>query len=326
MLTLPEMTVAAPTSLAEALDALQAPGTRILAGGTDLLPNLKHRIYGPEGDTSLSLVSLHNLDELRGIEEDDYAVRIGAMTTLNEIAHSEVVQAVWPSLAEAASLVASPQIRNVATLGGNLNLDTRCRYVNQTEFWRSAIGGCIKADGTVCHVVPGGKRCVAALSSDTVPVLVTLDATIELHSKTAQRNVAVLDYFKADGTRHRGLEPGELVTRICLPKPTRRGRSAYIKWRPRKAIDFPLVSVALRFDGNETIEDAKIAIGVLGARPKLVASERLVGRRFDDVELPADVGELVYGRARPLLNVPYEVEYRRRMLRVLTRRAMERLK
>src|SRR5262245_39945116 len=168
--------MAMPETIEGAIAALGTPGARLVAGGTDIVPNLKHRLDRPP-----LLVSLQRVRALRSIVRDDATgvLRLGAGVTLAEVSRHPDVAGAFPSLAHAAGIVASPLIRNMGTLGGNVNLDTRCRYVNQTPFWRSAIGGCLKSEGDVCHVVPGGRNCVAAMSSDTVPVLCTLQARLQ---------------------------------------------------------------------------------------------------------------------------------------------------
>jgi 4-hydroxybenzoyl-CoA reductase subunit beta len=340
MLRLPLVDVEVPASLEEALEALDHPNARPVAGGTDLLPNLKHRLEGAlhrtkgEGGAQgpARLVSLHGLAELRRAERDEEAgvLRLGAGLTMSALASHPEVRALWPSLAEAASCVAGPQIRNQATLGGNLNLDTRCRYVNQTQFWRSAIGGCLKSDGDVCHVVPGGVKCVAALSSDCAPVLISLDAEVVLRRRGAERAMALSEYYRADGIHHTRLTPGELLTEVRVPLPRGPRRTAYVKWRVRGSIDFPLVSVALRFDlvadGASEIAAARVVAGVLGARPRVVRGlEALRGRALDDPEVADEVAAAVHAQCRPLENVPYEADYRRHLYRVLTRRAVRAL-
>ncbi|MGE0791961.1 MAG: FAD binding domain-containing protein, partial [Sandaracinaceae bacterium] len=242
MLRLPHLDVVAPSTIDQAIEALGVDGARIVAGGTDLVPNLKHRLHRPP-----TLVSLHAVDELRAIAFDGTTLRVGAGMTLAEIERHPEVRRHFPSFAQAAGLVAGPQLRAMGTLGGNVNLDTRCRYVNQTPFWRSAIGGCLKSEGDVCHVVPKGRNCVAALSSDCVPALISLDAAIELAGPNGRRTMPLADYFHADGLAHTKREPGEITTAITLAVGGPR-RASYVKWRPRGAIDFPLVSVALRFD------------------------------------------------------------------------------
>lgn len=329
MLSLPSFDIVSPTSIDGAIEALEEPGARLVAGGTDLLPNLKHRM-----DAAKTLVSLHRLAELRRIEQLEGPAgpvfHIGAMCTLTRLADDDQIADTLPSLARAASLVASPQIRNVGTLGGNINLDTRCRYVNQTAFWREALGGCLKAEtceaSGVCHVVPKGRRCVAALSSDTVPVLSSLGATLGLAGRAGVREVAIRDYFRPDGTNHTTRRPDELLTHVIVPIPTGDVRSSYVKWRPRKSIDFPLVSIALTFHlANGSITDGVAVVGVLGATPRVIALDAFVGRRFDDSPLATEIADVVHSRAKPLANVPYDPDYRRRLVRVLTRRAVEAL-
>ncbi len=328
MLRLPEMAVAVPESIDEAVALLASPGARVVAGGTDILPNLKHRLDRPP-----LLVSLARITALRDVVKDDAGgvLRLGAGVTLTGIAEHPLVRELFPSLAHAAGHVASPLIRNMGTLGGNVNLDTRCRYVNQTEFWRSAIGGCLKSEGDVCHVVPGGRNCVAAMSSDCVPVLIGQDATIVLQGPSGRRELALGDYYVADGTRHTTRQDGELTLELRVPLPKTPRRSSYSKWSVRKSIDFPLVSVALRFDLEADAVQApvvgmRVVVGVLGARPREVTRlEELVGKSLADPALAQGVADRVHAQCKPLENVPYEAPYRREMLRVHTRRAIEAL-
>jgi 4-hydroxybenzoyl-CoA reductase subunit beta len=321
VLRLPAFDVAQPATVAEALALLREPGTRVLAGGTDLLPNLKHRLDHPT-----RLVSLARFAELRRVAVDGDVLRLGAAVTLTELASHVDVQAHAPSLAKAAGLVASPLIRNRATLGGNVNLDTRCRYVNQTEFWRGAIGGCLKSEGDVCHVVPSGKRCVAAMSSDCVPVLVSLGARMHVSrldgDSVVARVVNAGDYFRGDGVRHTVLERGELLTTITVPIAARR-RAAYVKWSVRGSIDFPLVSIALRFDLDERdrIATAAVVVGALGAKPKSLGGlAALTGTPVADPIVASTVAAEVAHQCTPLANIPYDPSYRRRILPVLAAR------
>jgi len=327
MLRMPRFEVKAPETVAEVVEALRTPGARLVAGGTDLLPNVKHRIERPP-----TLVSLHRVAGMRRVtvDEDAGELRIGAGMRLSEIARDPLVTEHAPSLAEAAGVVAGPQIRNTGTLGGNVNLDTRCRWINQTEFWRGALGGCLKADGDVCHVVKKGRRCVAALSSDCVPVLVSLDGSIVLAGPEGERVLPVEDYFHADGVRHTNREDGEVTTELRVPLPDGPRATTYVKWRPRGSIDFPLVSVALRFDldgGDERrIRLAKAVAGVLGARPRIVEGlDAVEGQRLGDPGVATRVAGVVHSQCKPLENVPYDAAYRRHLVRVLTRRAVERL-
>lgn len=327
MLRLPQFGVKSPTTIPEVVEALREPGARLVAGGTDILPNLKHRLDKPP-----ILVSLDAVSELRSLEVKDGALHIGAGMTLTEVAEADAVLEHFPMLADAAGRVASPLIRNMGTLGGNVNLDTRCRYVNQTEFWRGAIGGgCIKSEGNVCHVVPKGRNCVAAMSSDCVPVLIALDAVFELVGPEGSREVPADEYFKADGTAHTAREEGEVMTGIRIPLPEGARATRYVKWTVRQSIDFPLVSVALRFDmdgegADATIAAAKVVAGVLGAKPRAVSKlDAIVGKRLSDPAVAQAVSEAAHKQCKPLPNVPYETEYRRAMIKVHTRRAVEAL-
>lgn len=325
MLRMPGFEVVAPEDVDTALEALSCEGARLLAGGTDLLPALKHRLAAP-----VRLVTLHRIEALRRIvvDEPNREMRIGTSVVLARLAGDERVRASFPSLAEAARSVASPQIRRTATLGGNIHVDTRCRYVDQSEPWRGAIGGCLKSGGLVCHVVEGGRRCVAAISSDTVPVLVSLDASIVVVGKRRERVIPLGRYFKADGVYHLDRAPDELATEVRIPLAGGPRRTAYVKWRPRGSIDFPLVSVAIRLDldaddAAARVIAARVVAGSLNAKPREVALPKGVnGRRIDDPELARAISEATWEQCKPLANLPYDPEHRRHLYRVLTRRAV----
>jgi 4-hydroxybenzoyl-CoA reductase subunit beta len=326
MLRLPLFGSASPTTVAELVSAMSRPGARLLAGGTDLLPNLKHRLEAPE-----ILVSIDKIDALREIRWNDGAyLSIGAGVTLSQLAENNEVGARFPSLVKAAGLVASPLIRNMATLGGNVNLDTRCKYVNQSEFWRSAIGGCLKSDGDVCHVVPKGRSCVAAMSSDCVPVLISLGAYLLQVGPEGEREVSLGDYYSSNGIKHTRADPGEITAEIRVPLHAVATRATYSKWTVRKSIDFPLVSIAMNFELAEdsvdaTITDATLCLGVLAAKPKILRSDKLVGMVLSDPATAELVGELCFKQGKTLDNVPYEAGYRRKMLRVFASRALREL-
>ena len=194
------MEVLRPETVAEAIDALgKHPGARVLAGGTDIVPNLKYGMY----DTQ-HLVALRGLSkELRYVREDG-DLRLGALCTIDELASNETVRNRLPALADACSQIAGPQLRRMGTLGGNLCLDTRCVYINQSYFWRNALGFCLKKDGTVCHVVAGGQRCVAAASNDTAPVLLALGASVRIVSPRGQRDLATAHLERGERADHAG--------------------------------------------------------------------------------------------------------------------------
>lgn len=322
MLRLPQFDVHLPTSVAQATQLLAIHGrnARVVNGGTDIVPNAKL------GMTPLGhAVLLRDIAELHGIALVDGALELGASTRLATLATDPLVRQYLPALAHAAARIASPQIRNMATLGGNLCLDTRCRYINQSELWREALGGCLKSHGTECHVVPGGQGCVAALSADTVPVLIAYGATVQIANgqadAAAQRTTALDALYDADGTRHVRLGDAEVLTLVRVPCPTAQVRVGYRKWAVRNSIDFPLVSVALRLqtDAAQLLVAGKLVVGVLGPRPRVLDLARLAGRPID-AALGRELGQWAFDRCRPLPNVPYDAEYRRERLAVEVRR------
>lgn len=320
MLTLPRFEWLRPTSVDEALAALAEGPERALlvAGGTDAVPNLKHRLHEPE-----RIVHLGAIRELRFVRAEAERLSIGALTTLDELSRHADVRRLHSALAKAAGLVAGPQLRNMGTIGGNLCLDTRCTYYNQTYFWREALGFCLKKDGVHCHVVPQGKRCVAAHSSDVAPVLIALGAEVEIASGKGRRTIPVEEFFVGDGVHNNVLVPGELVTQIHVPSAARAMRAGYQKLRPRNAIDFPMLSVAcaLRMEGGSCAE-ARIVVSALAAKPRVIGGlESLAGRALDDGALE-EIGQAAYKQCRPQTSIPYDADWRHEMVPVFVKRAL----
>jgi 4-hydroxybenzoyl-CoA reductase subunit beta len=320
VLTLPRFVWARPASLDQALAMLAEHGAGALpvAGGTDAVPNLKHRLHEPN-----VVVHLGGLRELRGVRDDAEGLHVGALVTLSELNEHPAVRRDFPALARAAGLVAGPQLRNMGTVGGNLCLDTRCTYYNQTYLWREALGFCLKKDGVHCHVVPQGKRCVAAHSSDLAPMLIALGAEVEIASASGRRTLPVHDFFVGDGVHNNVLVPGELVTRVSLPAASRGLAAGYQKLRPRRAIDFPMLSVAFAARANGTVREARLVVSALAAKPRVIGGidKLLDGRALDD-ESARLVGEAAYAQCRPQTNVPYDTWWRHEMVPVFVRRAV----
>jgi 4-hydroxybenzoyl-CoA reductase subunit beta len=331
MLPLPVFDYHRPQTLDEALALLERLGdkARIVAGGTDVLPNMKQGLFDPE-----HVVSIARLEELRGIRLQAVngveRLSVGAGMRLGEIADSVMVQRAAPALAEACGAVGGPHHRAMGTLGGNVCLDTRCRYYNQTYFWRKALGFCLKKDGTVCHVVKGGQRCVAAASNDSAPALIALEAHIELLGPKGERRVPAADFYTADGIRNTVIEPGEVVVRVSLPVVPGR-RSAFEKLRRRGAIDFPLLSVAARVDrepstGGEpgALRACEVVVSALGARPRRVRAASKVAAGTATAGLATQLADAAWGECKPLTNLDEDAEWRRDMVRVFVRKALER--
>lgn len=322
MLRLKPFEVLKPQTCAEAARMLAAQDkpARVVSGGTDLVPNLKLAHGRPE-----VLVSLQGVGGLRAIEVHGDTLKIGARVTLHEVATHPLVREHVRALADAVGRIASPQVRHMGTLAGNICLDTRCRYINQSELFRKALGGCMKSHGDQCHVVPGGKNCVAANSSDSVPVLIALGATLDIVGPDSTRETPIDTLYGKDGTDHVELAPSEVITTVQIPIPKSHTRLAYRKWAVRKSIDFPLVSVATRLDLAEgdptTIDGGVIVVNALGPKPRIIDLSKLQGRKLDE-SLAADLESLVFKRCKPLPNIPYEPGYRRRRLGVEVKRAV----
>lgn len=325
---------------AVALLSEHGPEAMPIAGGTDLMPNMKHRLFTPAHVVSLNgIAAMKGIGFVDGDGEGDGErnvrparwLRIGALETLASVSAHSAVRKHFPGLADAAGLVAGPQLRNMGTIGGNVCLDTRCTYYNQTEFWRRALGGCLKKDGDICHVTKVGKKCVAAHSADTPPMLIALGAELAVAGPGGRRRIAAGDFFVADGILNRRLARGEVVTDVFVPVADdgrRRPRSAYQKLRQRKSIDFPLLSVAVSVDFDEDGTVARIAgvVSALGARPRVLSgwSDVAVGRRLGRTlaqRLAARAGE----QCRPLENTIVDADWRRAMVPVYVERALQEL-
>src|SRR5690349_21541159 len=202
-------------------------------------------------------------------------VEIGALTSLTEIEHSPFLRSQYPVLAEAAATVASPLLRNMGTMGGNICLDTRCLWYNQSLTWRKGCGFCIKKDGDLCHVAPGGSKCWAVFSGDTPPALLCLDAQLEIASSTGLRRIPLREFYTGVGDSYRRLEANELVTRIFLPAASADYRGVYRKLRIRGSIDYPLAGVAVVLKrSNGHVTDARLAITAVNPAPMLIKSAK----------------------------------------------------
>src|SRR5207244_2061899 len=279
MLRLPRFRLIEPRTWSEAAVALResgatatdvgqgTPGLRVMivAGGTDLFPNMKRRQFTPE-----LLVSLARVRDARAIHANG-GLEVGAGATLTQIAEHPLIRERYTALAEAAALVSTPQLRNMGTIGGNICLDTRCNWYDQSLFWRTAEGFCMKTNpSVVCRVATSSPRCLAVASADTVPALMVLGAVLSLEDAGGARAVPIADFYREDGIRATVMRPEEILTDITLPR-AEGWRSTYLKLRDRGSFDFPIagVAAAVRWDGG-TIAAARVAITALGSRPAAV--------------------------------------------------------
>jgi 4-hydroxybenzoyl-CoA reductase subunit beta len=320
-LSLPQFRLLRPRSLEAALAYLGKHGQniRVLAGGTDLIPSMRQKLFEPE-----FVLDIRHIAELNGIREQGSDVTIGALTPLSVVEHSELLKRRFPVLTEAASTVASPLIRNMGTIGGNICLDTRCLWYNQSLQWRKACGFCIKKDGDLCHVAPGGTKCWAAFSGDTPPALLCLNAEVEIAGPAGTRRLALRDFYTGEGDDYRKMQQNELLTRVFLPAESADYRGVYRKLRIRGSIDYPLAGVAVAIKrSNGHVADARVALTAVNPAPVLVsrAADLLTGKPIDE-SLAEAVGDLAAKTAKPLTTSALTPEYRREMIRVFTKRAV----
>jgi 4-hydroxybenzoyl-CoA reductase subunit beta len=324
MLRLPPFTYLVPRSLDEAVDLIagREPGdVMLVAGGTDVYANMKRQQYEPQ-----TLVGLRQIHALRTLTGDaQQGLRIGAGMTLTQVSEQREIVTSYPALATAARLVSTPQLRNMGTLGGNLCIDTRCNYYNQTYWWRKAIGFCLKKDGDTCWVAPGSARCWAVSSSDTAPVLLALKARVRLVSSVGERTVPVHDLYCDDGMSYLGKRHDEIVTHILLPPVAAGLVMRYVKIRRRGAFDFPIlgVAVALRVDDTGLCTEARIVLGAVASAPLLAskAAAVLVGQRLTREVIDA-AAQAAFQPAKPWDNTDLTLSYRKKMVRVHVARVL----
>jgi 4-hydroxybenzoyl-CoA reductase subunit beta len=318
MNALHELRTLRPATVDEAVRALAEEGAQALAGGTDLLPNLRRGLGTPR-----ALVDLTAVAALDGIAvQADGSLRLGAAATLAALASHAEVRAGWPALATAASLVAGPTHREAATLGGNLCQDTRCVFYNQSDWWRSGNGWCLKYRGDKCHVVVKSDRCYATYHGDVAPALIALDARAEIAGPGGARTLPLAALYVEDGARRLTLAPGEWLTAVVVPAPAG-WRADYAKARVRDAVDFPLAgaAVALHRDGDR-IAGLRVAITGTNSAPLVVPTEALVDRPWD-AEAAQALAKAVQATSNVLATTVASVKYRRRMLQALVRRLVD---
>ncbi|MEW6731259.1 MAG: FAD binding domain-containing protein [Acidobacteriota bacterium] len=319
---MPSFQMLQPRTLPQALELLsQHEDLRILAGGTDLVINLRNRLMTPP-----YVLDIKGIKEMKGVHYDaQTGLRIGALTTLAEIASDPAIRAHYEILAKAANVVAGPNIRNMGTLGGNICLDTRCQWYNQSYFWRKACNFCLKKDGQICHVAPGGSYCWAAYSGDTAPALLTLDASVKLVSPRHERTIALKDFFVMDGIKKYNLERDELLTEILIPAHRADYQGVYKKLRIRDSVDYPLAGAAIlaRRDQAGHCVDAQVALTAVNPAPVLVEGiAGLLAGQPPSGELFEQAAELARRIAKPMKTSLSTMPYRRHMIGVFVRQGL----
>ena len=320
MIRLPEFTYHSPSSVEEAvaIKAEHGSDAMYVSGGTDLLPNMKRRQFEPR-----HLIGLIGLRELQSIHNGNGGT-IGAGVPLSEIEKHPVIQSSYPSLARAASLISTPQLRHSGTIGGNLCLDTRCTYYNQSYAWRKALGFCLKKDGDTCWVAPGSLTCLAVSSSDCAPVVVALRGELNLAGPDRARSIPAETLYRNDGKDYLDKGANELLVSINLPDSTG-WQSSYHKLRRRGTIDFPIlgVAVAIHTKNGGICDDALIVLGAVASQPLIIleAAEHLIGERITK-QLAAEAAQIAARHAKPLDNTDMSLSYRKRVAQVYIERAI----
>ena len=311
MMRLPWFRHESPRSIAEAARILagEGPHAMLIAGGTDLLPNMKRRQQTPR-----VLVSLRRVEGMKQVANGQ-GLTLGGGLTLSEVIATDAVRERYRGLWQAASQIATPQLRNMGTLGGNLCLDTRCNYYDQNYEWRKAIDFCMKKDGKICWVATASKRCVAVTATDCAPALIALDAKVRLVSSAGERDLPLAELYRNDGIDHLARRPDEILTDVVLPD-ARSWKSSYWKLRRRGAFDFPVLGVAAaaKILPDGTVLEARVALGAVSSHPFLTkAGEFLAGKRLTD-EVVAEAGRMVASRAKPMDNADFDVYWRKEVV------------
>ncbi|MEE9268792.1 MAG: FAD binding domain-containing protein [Candidatus Krumholzibacteria bacterium] len=320
MMRLPYFRYRAPRTVSEAAKILAAEGPEamLLAGGTDLLPNMKRRQQVPG-----TLVGLRSIDALRSIANGS-GLRIGAGLTLSQLAADARVREQYTGLFQAAIQVATPHLRNMATLGGNICLDTRCNYYDQNYEWRKAIDFCMKKDGDICWVATGSKRCLAVSSTDTAPALMSLGARVRLVSDGGDRLVSLGDLYRNDGIDYITRRPDEIVTEVVLDPPGG-WKSTYWKLRRRGSFDFPVLAaaVAVKFAKGGVVEDARIVLGAVASCPVDCpdAAQGLAGKKLTDAVIE-EAATVASKKAKPVDNTDFTLSWRKRVARAFVTYAL----
>ena len=312
MMRLPWFRYQSPANVAEAARMLAAEGPEamLVAGGTDLLPNMKRRQQTPA-----TLISLARVQEMKKIANGS-GLALGAGLTLTEVVNAQGLRERYRGLWQAAAQVASPHLRNMGTLGGNLCLDTRCNYYDQNEDWRQAIGYCMKKAGKTCWVATASKRCLAVSSTDTAPALIALGAKVKLVSAAGERELALEQLYANDGMAYLTRKPDEILTQVALPD-AGGWVSTYWKLRRRGSFDFPLLGVAAagRIAADGMVEEMRLVLGAVASQPIIAAkaAEFLVGKQLTD-EVIAEAGALAASRAKPMYNTDLDVYWRKEVV------------
>jgi len=319
---LPKFRYVAPRQVKKAI-SLQKKSGKFLAGGTDLFVAMKGRISCPE-----LLIDLNRISELKGIEWcKKKRLRVGALSTLTQLKENPIVQKHFPVLSQTVPLVSTPSLQNMGTIGGNLCLDTRCYYYNQSVFLKKRWEPCFKIGGKTCHVVRGGDSCYAVYSGDIASPLIALGAKVRVIGDDSAREIALQRFFSGSGIKPNILKFNEILSEVLIPTPPEHSGFSYQKLRLRDTMDFPLlgVSVFLHLEGRDgRCRDARLVLGAVAPSPLVVeeAAQLIRGKEITP-KLIEEVSQIAWKAAHPVANTASSPKYRREMVRVFTRNAIQ---
>ena len=319
---LPPFEIHAPSSIEEAIKIakeVKDEGFDYVSGGTDLLQNYKNRL-----NVKPHLISLKQIKKLDFIKKNE----IGSLATLDSITRNKITKKTFPGLFEACSQIGSVLVRKTGTIGGNLLIDNRCYFYNQTSFWRTSLGSCLKAEADECRVIPQKEYCVATFSSDSAPMLVAVNAKYELQGLDGKRTLDSQDFYVHDGIKRNIKENKEIITRIKLPKNIEKIKTGYEKLRVRDTFDYPLVSVAgaLEKDKKGKMKSLRVVLGAVGTYPIINDAEtsKFKGEKLSE-KIITEISEKIQKKSQPYNNLTLPVSYRKKMIGVLCKRLISRL-
>lgn len=325
MMRLPVFELRSPRTVEEAVRILdgEGPGSMVLAGGTDLFPNMKRRQTVPR-----TLISLRQIENLNSVQFDSASAQFGPCIKLAEIVHDDRFRNGYSVLAQAASLVATPHIRNLATLGGNICMDTRCAYYDQSYEWRKSINFCKKTDGELCWAATGSQNCMAVSSTDMAPALIALGARVRLCSRAGEREIPLSDLYSNHGIHFMTRRPNEILTGIRTNS-FHGWKSTYWKLRRRGSFDFPVLSVAAaaRFSADGVVEEARIVLGAVASCPLVAveASGSLRGSPLSD-EAIEQAAVSAARLAKPINNTDFDMTWRKKVTSAFVTNALRELR
>ena len=287
-----------------------------VAGGTDMIVNVRRGIEQPK-----NLIDLSDITEVKEINQRESELVIGSGVTLDKLANSEKIKSYYPAIADAALSIAGSTHQKYGTVGGNICLDTRCLFYNQSEWWRQSNDYCMKERGDICHVAPGGKRCFAAFSGDLAPAMLVYNAEIKIFGPNGERQLTLQDLYRNDGMNHLTLESDELIASIHLPNSLAGSPSKYEKARIRGSIDFPLAGAAVRLEkANNKITDITVALTGVNPFPQIIKNtEAMIGMEINEQTLD-QLRENVRKQAKPMKTTTVAPWYRRRVVGAIARR------